>query len=209
MTSTQQRTPGILPICPPSRKPLPHEIQHPKPALVRRSSRLMNNARPRADSRALEQRRLGLIADEKIEPVLKPTDSISNSPETTTVSNVRGLEVRALNPSVEDFLAPNAGSRGEFPAVGTRLPAQQGRGRAPTMGAAARDYYRLQNEDPDKYNLPRVEQDFAFVSRNFGDPRPVELRVTIEKWLWGIEETQTLEQQEMTVRGMKRFWLIR
>jgi len=209
MTATKQRTPGILPICPPRRKPLPHEIQHPAPAIVRRSSRIRDNARPRAESRALEQRRLGLIADEKIEPPLRPTDSISNSPETTTASNVLELASRAVNSSVEDFLAPKAGPGGEFPAVGTKLPAQQGRARAETMGAAAKDYYRLQGEDPDQYDYQRGQQNFEFISRTFEDPRPVDLPVTVKKWLYGIEETKTLKEQQMVVQGMKRFWLLR
>jgi hypothetical protein len=209
MTSAQKRTPGILPICPPRRKPLPHEIQHPAPAIVRRSSRIRDNARPRAESRALEQRRLGLIADEKIEPPLRPTDSISNSPETTTASNVLELASRAVISSVEDFLAPKAGPGGEFPAVGTRSPVQQGRARAETMGAAARDYYRLQGEDPDQYDYQRGQQDFEYISRTCGDPRPVDLPVTVRKWLFDLEETETLKEQEMAVRGMKRFWLLR
>jgi len=176
---------------------------------VRRSSRIRDNARPRAESRALEQRRLGLIADEKIEPPLRPTDSIANSPETTTAGNVPELASRALKSSVEDFLAPKAGPKGEFPAVGTKSPAQQGRARAETMGAAARDYYRLQGEDPDQHDYQRGKQDFEFISRTFGDPRPVDLPVTVRKWLFDLEETKTLKEQEMAVRGMKRFWLMR
>jgi len=114
-----------------------------------------------------------------------------------------------LKSSVEDFLAPKAGPKGEFPAVGTKSPAQQGRARAETMGAAARDYYRLQGEDPDQHDYQRGKQDFEFISRTFGDPRPVDLPVTVRKWLFDLEETKTLKEQEMAVRGMKRFWLMR
>lgn len=209
MTPAPQRTPGILPICPPARKPLPHEIEHSVPVQVRRSSRIRGNARPRADSRAIQQRRLGHIPEEKIEPPLKPSDSISNSPETSTASKVLGLASQTLDSSVEEFLAPNAGPRGEFPAVGTKAPVPRGRERAETMGAAARDYYRLQGEDPDKYNYQRGQQNFEFISRTFGDPHPRALGVTIAKWLSSIEETMSVEQQAMTVRGMEKFWLIR
>lgn len=209
MAPAQQRTPGILPICPPARKPLPYQTEQFVPVQARRSSRVRGNARPRADSRALQQRRLGHIPEEKIEPPLRPIDSISNSPETSTARKVLAVASQALDPSVEDFLASNAGPRGEFPPIGTGAPAPRGRERAETMGAAARDYYRLQGEDPDKYDFQRGQQNFEFISRTFGDPLHRDLPGTISKWLWRIEETMSVEQQVLAVRGMKKFWLIR
>lgn len=209
MTPAPQRIPGILPICPPARKPLPNDIEHSVPVQVRRSSRIRDNARPRTESRALQQRRLGLIADEKIEPLVKPTDSLSNSPETSTATKLLGMVGQALNSSAENYLAPNAGPRGEFPDIGTGSPAQRGKERMNTMGAAARDYYRLQGEDPDKYDYQQGRQNFELISRTFGDPLPRDLALAVANWLYSLEETRTLEQQAVAVRGMERHWLVR
>lgn len=209
-----QRVPGILPICPPPRqipdhlkppptstiprKPVPSpKVSPPKAAFVRPAPqdapKLLR--RESQETRATQQRRLGLIPNEDLEQLVQCDDSISIRMATgsSTLPGVLALasQAQAANTSLKKYLNHHSSKQGNVARTTQRFEK------------------RIEEAELLPYDFQQGRQCFDFIKRSFGDPKFVEIGEMIEKWLWeGVEEVRTVLEQERKVRGMETFWLL-